>query len=260
MMIDIVIIVGAASGVIVFNFILVTWCLFYQRKQVPTAQVELQTTALQKRSSLLKGKRTVRFGASLKDPRNKYASCPASRLPIPYVPSPLASAKVRTRRSDRPQVENLFPQNLSTTVPTITSRVPSVYSDDSASVYSTASAPLEVHDHLSRSPNTISVTLASSASKTLSTAVTSSRKDLVFPSCTGDPLSVMEEGLNHNQVIQLPKQASRRVSQDQSAWGMTPNRLLPPGLVVSPPPTAGNIEQGPPSTPLPLPYSPPSRW
>ena len=273
-MIDIVIIVGAASGVIVFNFILVTWCLFchWHRKQGPT-KVESQTIALQKRSSLLKGKqRTVKFAASVKDSRNnlKYASYPASRL-RPHVPSPLASAKVRTRRSDRPRAENLFPHKLNSTVLTITNHAPSVRSDDTASVYSTASAPLEIHDHLLRShnsPNTILVTSASSPSEMLSTAVASSRNaDRISPSCTGNCLSVMEEGLIPKAAIQNRlRQANWRqqqsvpheVSCDQSAWSQTPNPMLPPGLLVLPP-TSQNIEQGS-STPLPSPYSPPSRW
>jgi hypothetical protein len=266
-MIDIVIIVGAASGVIVFNFILVTWCLFCHRKQGPTGtKVELRTIALQKRSSLLKGNRTVRFAASVKDSRNKYASYPAStrRLPLPYVPSPLVSAKVRTRRSDRPRAENLFPHKLSTTVPTITNHASSVRSDDTASVYSTASAPLEYHDYLLRShisPNTILVTSASSPSEMLSTV--SSRN----ASCSGNCLTVMEEGLIPKAAIQQrPRQASRRwrqqqsvsreMSRDQSAWNQIPNPMFPPGL----PPTAQKIKQGPSSTPSPSPYSPPSKW
>jgi hypothetical protein len=273
-MIDIAIIVGAASGVIVFNFILVTWCLFCHRKQ-GSSKVELQTIALQKRSLLLKPgeKRTVKFAASVKDSRNKYASYPASRLRPPHVPSPLASAKVRTRRFDRPRAEDLFPQKLSTIVPTITNHAPSVRSDDTASVYSTASAPLEIHDHLLRShnsPNTILVTSASSPSEILSAATTSSRDaDLTFPSCTGNCLSVMEEGLFPKAAIQQrPRQAnrqwrqqqsvSREMSHDQSAWSQTPNPTLPPGLLVLPP-TAQNIEQGPSSAPLPSPYSPPSK-
>ena len=271
MMIGIVVIVGAASGVIVFNFILVTWCLFYQRKQRLT-KVELQTIPLQKRSSLPKGKRTVRFAASAIDPLNKHASYPTSRPPH-HVPSPLASAKVRPRRSDRPRAENLFAQTLSTPVPTTTNRAPSVRSDDTASVYSTASAPLEIHDYWSRShnhSNAIPVTSTSSASEMLSTAVTSSRNPaLISPPCTGNRLSVMEEGSNpiaHNQAIQQrPRQASRRwrqqqpVSRNQSACGQTPNRLLPPGFMGSFPP-AENIDQGLSSAPLPSPYSPPSRW
>jgi len=264
-MIDIVIIVGAASGVIVFNFILVTWCLFCHRKQGPS-KVESQTNAQQKRSSLLKGKRTVKFAASVKDSSNKYASYPASRLRPPHVPSPLASAKVRTRRFDRPRAENLSPHRLSPILPTITNHAPSVRSDDTASVYSTASAPLEIHDHLLRSPNTILVTSASSPSEML----TSSRNaDLIFPSCTENCLSVMEEGLIPEVAIQQrPRQANRRwrqqqsvsreMSCDQSAWS-TPNLMFPPGLLVLPP-TAQNIEQGPSSTPLPSPYSPPPKW
>ena len=266
MVIDMVIIVGAASGVIVFNFILVTWCLFFHRKQGPT-KVELQPIALQKRS-LTKGKRTVKFAASVKDSRNKYASYPASRLPPLHVPSPLASAKVSTRRSDRPRAENLFPHKLSTVVTTITNDVPSVRSDDTASVYSTASAPLEIHDHLLRSHN-ILVTSASSPSEMLSTAVTSSRNaGLILPSRTGNCLSVMEEGLIPKAAIQLPRQTNRRwrqqqsvsreLSRDQSAWSQTPNPTFPPGLLVLPPSTQ-NIEQGPSSTPLPSPYSPPSK-
>ena len=277
-MIDIVIIVGAASGVIVFNFILVTWCLFCHRKQGPEAtKVELQTIALQKRSSLLKGKRTVKFAALVKDSRNKHASYPASRLPPSHVPSPLATAKVRTRRSDRPRAENLFTHELSTTStmtgPTKTKHAPSVRSDDSSSVYSTASAPLEMHDYLLRShnsPNSILVTSASSPSEMPSTAVTSSRNaDLIFPSRTGNCLSVMEEGLIPRVAIQQhPRQANRRwrqqsaareVSCDQSAWSQTPNPMFPPGLLVLPP-IAQNVEQGPSSTPLPSPYSPPSKW
>ena len=265
---DIVIIIGAASGVIVFNFILVTWCLFCHRKQGPT-KVELQAVTLRKRSSLLKGKHTVKFAASVKDSRNKYASYPASRRPPPHVPSPLASAKVRTRRSDRPRAENLFLHKLSTTVPTITNHAPSVLSDDTASVYSTASAPLEIHDHLLRSynsPNTILITSASSPSEMLRTAVTSSRNaDPIFPSSTGNCLSVMEEGLIPNPAIQQrPRQSNLRrrqeqsvsheMSCDQSAWSQTPNPILPPGLLVLPP-TAQNTEQEPFSTPLPSPYS-----
>ena len=271
-----VIIVGAASGVIVFNFILVTWCLFFHRKQGPT-KVEGQTISLQKRPSLLKGKRTVKFAASVKDSRNKYASYPASRLPRTspsHVPSPLASARVRTRRSDRPRAENLFPHKLSTTVPTITNHTPSVRSDDTASVYSTASAPLEIHDHLLRSHNsrnTIFVTSVSSPSEMLSTAVTSSRNaSLTLPSCTGNCLSVMEEGLIPKAAIQQrPGQANRRwhqqqsvsreTSRDQSVWNQTPNPMFPPGLLISPP-TSQNIEQGPSSVLLPSPYSPPSKW
>ena len=272
-MIDIVIIIGAASGVIVFIFILVTWCLFCHRKQEPLAtKVEVQTIALQKRSSLLKGKRTVKFvtSESAKYPRNKYASYPASRLPPPHVPSPLATAKVRNRRSDRPRAENLFRHKLSTTVPTKTKHAPSpsVRSDDTASVYSTASAPLEMHDFLLRShnsPNTILVTSKSSPSEMLSTVATSSRNaDLIFPSrCsrTGNCLSIMEEGLIPKAAIQQrPRQAncrwrqqqsvSREMSCDQSAWSQTPNFMFPPGLLVLPP-TAQNIEQGPSSTPLP---------
>jgi hypothetical protein len=265
-MIGIVVIVGAASGVIVFNFILVTWCLFYQRKQRLT-KVELQTIPLQKRSSLPKGKkRTVRFAASAIDPLNK-PSYPTSRPPH-YLPSPLASVKVRTRRSDRPRAENLFAQTLSTTVPTTTNRAPSVRSDDTASVYSTASAPLEIHDYWSRShnpSNAIPVTPTSSASEMLSTAVTSSRNPaLISPPCTGNRLSVVEEGLNpktYNQAIQQrPRQASRRwrqqqpVSRDQSACGQTSPGIL--GSFSS----AENIDQALSSAPLPSPYSPPSRW
>ena len=274
-MIDIIIIVGAASGVIVFNFILVTWCLFCHRKQRPRAtKVELQTIAPQNPSSLLKGKRTIKFAASVKPEgsRNKYASYPAQRLPPSHLPSPLATAKVRTRRSDRPRAENLFTQELSTTVPTKTKHALSVYSDDTASVYSTASAPLEMHDYLLRShnsPNAILVTSASSPSEMLSTAVTGSRNaDLIFPSRTGNCLSVMEEGLIPKAAIQQrPRQANRRwcqlqsvtceMSCDQSAWSQTPNSIFPPGLLVSPQ-TAQKIEQGP--TPLPSPYSPPSKW
>ena len=276
MVIDMVIIVGAASGVIVFNFILVTWCLFFHRKQGST-KVEAQTIFLQKRPSLLKGKRTVKFAASVKDSRNKYASYFASRLPRTspsHVPSPLASAKVRTRRSDRLRAENLFPHKLSTTVPTITNHTPSVRSDDTASVYSTASAPLEIHDHLLRShnsPNTILVASVSSPSEMLSTAVTSSRNaSLTLPSCTGNCLSVMEEGLIPKDPIkQRPGQANCRwhqrqsvsceTSRDQSAWNQTPIPMCPPGLLVLPP-TAQNIEQGPFSILLPSPYSPPSKW
>ena len=275
-MIDIVIIVGAASGVIVFNFILVTWCLFCHRKQGPQAtKVELRSIALQKRSSMLKEKHTVKFAASVKDSRNKYASYPASRLPPPHLPSPLASAKVRTRRSNRSRAEDLFTHKLSTTVtvPTKTKHAPSVRSDDAASVYSTASAPLELHDYLLRShnsPNTILVTSASSPSDMLSTAVTSSRNvDLNFPSLTGNCISVMEEGLIPKSAIQQhPRQAhyrwrqqqlvSRETSCDQSAWSQTPNSMFPHGLLALPP-TARNIEQGPSSTLLPSPYSPPSK-
>ena len=275
MNIDIVIIVSAASGVIVFNFILVTWCLFrhWHRKQEPT-KVELQTIALQKRSSLLKGRRidTVKFAASVKVPRNKYASYPASRRPLPHVPSPLASAKVRTRGSDRPRAENLFSYKLTATVPTITNHALSVRSDDTASVYSTASAPLEIHDHLLRSHNssdTILVTSAPSPSDLLSTAITSSRNaDPIFPPCTGNCLSVMEEGLIPKAAIRRPRQASRRwrqqqsvsreMSCDQSAWNQTPNHMFPPELWVLPP-TAQNIEQESSSVPLTSPYSPPSK-
>ena len=273
---DIVIIVGAASGVIVFNFILVTWCLFYHRKRGPT-KVELQTITLQKHSSeaLLKGKRTVKFAASVKDSRNKYASYPAlGRPPPPHVPSPLASAKVRTRRSDRPRAENIFPHKLSTTVPTINNHAPSVLSDDTASVYSTASAPLEIHDHLLRShssPNTMLITSASSPSEMLRTAVMSSRNaDPIFPSCTGNCLSVMEEGLISNPAFQQrPRQANRRrrqqqsvsreMSCEQSAWSQTPNPMFPPGLLVLPP-TTQNTEQRPSSISSPSLYSPPSKW
>ena len=217
MTVDIVIIVGAASGVIVFNFILVTWCLFCHRKQGPS-KVELQTIiALQKRSPLLKGKRTVNFAASVKDSRIKYASYPAA-TPRPHGPSPLASAKVRTRRSDRSRAENLFPHKLSTTVSTITNHAPSVRSNDTASVYSTASAPLEIHDHFFRShnsPNTILVTSASSSSE-IAGAITGSRNvDLVFPPCTGNNLSVMEEGLIPVFPIQQKSLA------DQSSVGPT---------------------------------------
>jgi hypothetical protein len=275
MVIDIVIIVGAASGVIVFNFIVVTWCLFCHRKQ-GLSNVELQTIAQQKRSSLPKGKptvKTVKFAASVKDSRNKYASYPASRLPLPYVSSPLASAKVRTRRFDRPRAENLFPQNLSTILPTTTNHAPSVRSDDTASVYSTASAPLEIHDYLlmsHNSPNTILRTSASSPSEMLSTAVTSSRNaDLIFPSCTGNRLSVMEEGLIPKAAIQQrPRQVncrwhqqqpvSREMSLDQLAWSQTPYPMFPPGLLALPP-TAQNVEQGPSATPLQSPHSPTSK-
>jgi hypothetical protein len=274
-MIDIVIIIGAASGVIVFNFILVTWCLFSHRKQERQApKVELQTIALQKRSSLLKRKRTVKFATSesSKYSRNKYASYPASRLP-PHVPSPLATAKVRTRRSDPPRAENLFPHRLSTIKQTKTKNASSVCSDDTASIYSTASAPLEMHDYWLRShnsPNTILVTSASSPSEMITSAVTSSRDaDLIFPSRTGNCLSVMEEGLIPKAAIQQrPRQAncrwhqqqsvSRGMSCDQSAWGQIPNSMIPPGLLVLPP-TAQNNEQGPSSTPLPSPYSPSSK-
>ena len=277
-MIDIAIIVGAASGVIVFNFILVTWCLFchWHRRQGPS-KVELQTTALRKRSPLLKPgeKRTVKFAASVKDSRNKYASYPASRLRPPHVPSPLASAKVRTRRFDRPRAENLFPQNLSESaiVPTITDHAPSVRSDDTASVYSTASAPLEIHDYLLRShnsPNNILVTSASSPSEMLSMATTSSRNvNISPPSSTGNCLSVMEKGLFPKAAIQQrPRQANRRwcqqqsvsreMSREQSVCCQIPNPIVPPGLSVLPQ-TAQNNEQGPSSTPLPSPYSPPSK-
>ena len=275
-MIDIVIIVGAASGVIVFNFILVTWCLFCHRKQEPRAKVELQTIALQKRSLLLKGKRTVKFATpeSAKYSRIKYASYPASRLPPPHVPSPLATAKVRTRRSNRPRAENLFRHKLSTTVPIKTKHPPSVRSDDTASLYSTASAPLEMHDYFLRShnsPNTIFVTSESSPSEILSTAVTSSRNaELIFPSRIGNSLSIMEEGLIPKVAIQQrPRQvngrwrqqqsASREMSCDQSVRSQTPNFVFPPGFLVLAP-TARNIEQGPASTLLPSPYSPPSKW
>jgi hypothetical protein len=279
-MIDMVIIVGAASGVIVFNVILVTWCLFCHRKQGPRAtKVELEKIALQKRSSesLLKGKRTVKFAASVKDSRNKYASYPASRLPPPHVPSPLSTAKVRTRRSDRPRAENLFTRKLSTTVtvPTKTKQAPSVCSADTASIYSTASAPLEMHDYLLRShnsPNTILITSASSPSEMPGTAVTSTRNaDVIFPLRAGN-LSVMEEGLTPKNAIQQghgPRQGERQwrqqqsasceMSCDQSAWNQTRNFMLPPGLLVSPA-TAQNFEQRPSSTPLLSPYSPPSKW
>ncbi|KAF8813763.1 hypothetical protein BYT27DRAFT_7334799 [Phlegmacium glaucopus] len=264
MLISIVIIVGAALGIIVFNSILVTWCLFCQRKQGAK-----QTIARQKNSS---GKH-VKFAASvMKGSRNKYASYPASRQrqgpPPPHVPSPLASAKVRTRRSDRPRAENLF-----TIMPTI--YAPSVWSDDTASVYSAASAPLETHDYLLRSHNSqniIPVTSASSTSERLSLAVTSPKDaELMVPSWAGNRLSNMEEGLGPeacNRSIQHPtrqvdhwrrqqRSASCILSRDQSAWGQTPDRLLPPGLLVSPSQHADNTGQGLSSTPMPSPYSPP---
>lgn len=251
MFIDIAVIVGAASGVIVFNFILVTWCIFFQRRR--EAKVESQAITLQRHSSLLEGKR-VKFAASVKGSQNR---CPASGRKLPYyAPSPLASAKIRTRRSDRPRTENLSPQ---TTVPNAMGYVPSVCSDDTASVYSTASAPLEVHDHLLRShnsPSTIPVALASSRDAHLMFAENS--------------LSAMEEGLNpetRNPIIQQhPRQAdlwwrqqrslSCEFSPDHSALGHIPNRSLPPGLVVSPPPTAKNTRQSLSSTLMPSPYSP----
>ena len=273
-MINIAIIVGAASGVVVFNFILVTWCLFCHwhrdRKQGFLAtKVELQTMALQKRSSLLKGKRTVKFASSVKDSRNKYASYPASRLlvPPPHVPTSLASAKVRTRRSDRPRAENLFTHKLTTTVtvPTKTKHAPSVRSDDTASVYSTASAPLEMHDYLLRShnspgSNSIPVTSASSPSEMLSTSIIGSREaDLIFPSRTGNCLSFMEEGLIPRAAVQQRSRHANRRRQQQSAsrgmsWNQTTNPMFPPGL----PLTALNIDQRPSST-LQSPYSPPSK-
>lgn len=267
MLISIVIIVGAASGVIVFNFILVTWCLFCQRKQLG-AKVELRPMTLQKRSSLLKGKR-VKFAPSVSDSRNKYTSYPASR-PSPHVPSPLATAKVRIRRSsDRPPVKNLFPQQLPTitTLPPIVNRALSVRSNDTASVYSAASAPLEIHDQLLRShnsPNIIPVISASSPSEILNKTKTSLKDaDVTFLPCAGNRLSVMEEGLdaayNHPRHAdhEWRQQSYCEMSPGQSVWSQTSN--LPPGLLVSPRSNPENI--GLPSTPtLPSPYSPPSKW
>jgi len=239
MLVDIVIIVGAASGIIVFNSILVTWCIFCQRKK--EAKVELP---LQKRPSLLKGKH-VKFAASVKDSRKKYASYPApGQRPPPSVPSPLASAKVRTRRTDRPRAENLFPQKLST-MPTTTDYAPSVCSDDTASVYSAASAPPETPDYLLRSHNslnTIPLTSVSSASEMLNLPV-GSPTDAVLsvPTWAGKRLSIMEEGLGpktYNRTIQQrPRQvdhwwrqqrsASCNLSRDQSSWGPDSKSFAP---------------------------------
>lgn len=256
MSINILIIVCAASGVIVFNFILVTWCLFYQRR------LDLQTIPLQlqKRSSLLKGK-GFKFAASVKGSRNKHALYPTSGEALPpHVPSPLSPARVRTRRFDRPRTEN---HKLSTVslMPTTMDYAPSLSSDDTASVYSAASAPLEIHDDLLRSH----ITLGSIASGMLSRTIASPRDaDLVFP--LGNRLSVMENGLGpeaYNRAIQQrPRQvlsSDRLWSQQQSwscesshnqlPWDRTLNHLLPPGL----PPTEENIGQR-------LSSTPPSKW
>ena len=127
--------------------------------------------------------------------KDKYASYPTSRLP-PYVPSLLASAKVRTSRSDQSRAESLFPQKSSTPpVPTLTNHTPSVRSDDTTLIYSTTSAPLDIYDYWFRShnsPNTIPVTSACSASEMLSTTITSSRDpDVIFLPYTGNRLTVL---------------------------------------------------------------------
>lgn len=201
-MIDVAIIVGAASGLVVFNIILVAWCLFCQRRQ----DAKLQTIDLQKfkHSS---GKR-VKFADSVKDSRNKYTPYPAIRKgPLPYAPSPLASAKVRTGRSDPPRAENLSHHKLSTLMPSTITDALSVYSDDTASVYSAASAPLETHDHLLRSHNPLNI-IPVVSERPGTTGV--GPGNVLFLPCSVNRLSAMEEGLN-------PETCHR------SAWDQTPN-------------------------------------